>query len=116
MRRFGQHRIGVAQGEVVLFNDYLNDGLMWAGEGQREARSHVAFAEPFVEPPVVMARLTMFDMSNSANARADVSAEDATRIGVALVFRTWGDTRVARVRIGWTAIGPVRDDDDWDIG
>ena len=36
--------------------------------------------------------------------------------GFALVFRTWGDTRVARVRATWMAIGPVRDDDTWDVG
>jgi len=35
--------------------------------------------------------------------------------GFDLVFRTWGDTKVARVRIGWIAIGPVKSDDDWEL-
>jgi hypothetical protein len=32
-----------------------------------------------------------------------------------LVFRTWADTRVARIRADWTAIGAVRDEEDWDV-
>ena len=40
---------------------------------------------------------------------------EITGTGFQLVFRTWGDTRVARVRADWTAIGPVKDDDDWDV-
>ncbi len=113
LRKFGHHRVGVVQGDVVLFSDYMNDGTMWTGEGQREARSHVTFSEPFVEVPLVTVCLTMFDMSNTANARADVQAEDVTAKSFAIVFRTWGDTRVARVRVGWQAIGPVRDAEDW---
>ena len=32
-----------------------------------------------------------------------------------MVFRTWGDTRVARMRIAWIAIGALSDEDDWDV-
>jgi hypothetical protein len=32
-----------------------------------------------------------------------------------IVFRTWGDTRVARVRADWLAIGEVRGEDDWQV-
>jgi hypothetical protein len=32
-----------------------------------------------------------------------------------MVFRTWGDTRVARVRADWMAIGEQRSDEDWDV-
>jgi hypothetical protein len=31
------------------------------------------------------------------------------------VFRTWGDTRIARVRIAWMAIGELSEGDDWDV-
>jgi hypothetical protein len=32
-----------------------------------------------------------------------------------IVFRTWGDTRVARVRADWLAIGALPHEDDWEI-
>ena len=44
-----------------------------------------------------------------------VAGADITEADFQLVFRTWGDTRVARIRADWTAIGPVRDADDWDV-
>ena len=47
--------------------------------------------------------------------RADISAETVTEDGFDLVFRTWGDSRIARVRIGWIAMGELSDDDDWDV-
>jgi len=31
------------------------------------------------------------------------------------VFRTWLDTRVARVRISWIAMGAMSDEDAWDV-
>ncbi|MHA7829045.1 MAG: H-type lectin domain-containing protein, partial [Roseovarius sp.] len=49
------------------------------------------------------------------NARADVAAEKITEAGFEVVFRTWGDTRVARARIRWMAIGEARHEDDWQL-
>jgi hypothetical protein len=31
------------------------------------------------------------------------------------VFRTWGDSRVARICADWMALGSVRGEDDWDV-
>jgi len=31
------------------------------------------------------------------------------------VFRTWGDSKVARIRADWMAVGEVADDDAWDL-
>ncbi len=115
MKKIGHHQVGVEQGDVALFSDFMDDGIMWTGEGQREARSHVDFSQPFVDEPLVTVRLTMFDISNSTNGRTDVQTEDVTNTGFSIVFRTWGDTRIARVRVGWQAIGKIRDDDDWDL-
>lgn len=115
MRRIAGHRLGVDQGDVVLFSDFETGGAMWEGEGRRHARAFVHFSEPFLEPPAVQVSLTMWDISNAANARADVVAEDVAREGFGILFRTWGDTKIARVRVGWTAIGPLRDEDDWDV-
>mgnify|MGYP006075315471 FL=1 len=54
-------------------------------------------------------------MDASTVIRADVAAETVTETGFDLVFRTRSDTRVARARIGWMAIGELSDEDDWDV-
>lgn len=115
MRKIRQHQVGVEQGEVVLFSDYEHDGEMWTGEGPRQSRAFVHFSAEYVEPPSVHVTISMWDMSHTANARADVQAEDISTVGFAIVFRTWGDTKVARARVGWLSIGPVRDEEDWEL-
>jgi hypothetical protein len=57
----------------------------------------------------------MWDVDSSANVRADVMAEHVDDRGFDIVFRTWGDTRIARARIGWMAIGELASTDDWDV-
>ena len=115
MRKLDRGAVGIAEGETLLFSDFADDGEMWAGEGERSVRGAVRFDEPFLGPPTVKAWLTMWDTSNAANARLDVRADAVTAEGFTLEFRTWGDSRIARVRVGWLAIGPVRDDDHWDL-
>ena len=51
----------------------------------------------------------MWDMGSGSNARADIRAENVTETGFDLVFRTWSDTRVARVSASWLAISGVAD-------
>lgn len=99
----------------MLFSDFAHGGVMWTGEGKRESRHAITFREGFVEPPAVIVGLSMWDMDNGTNARADISAENVGNGGFDLVFRTWGDSRIARVRADWTAIGAIRDEDDWDV-
>ena len=115
MRKFGTHTIGVDQGDLVLFSDFEDDGEMWTGEGPRLTRHAARFAESYEAPPVVQVSLSMWDISNRSNARADVTADKITCDGFDIVFRTWGDTRVARVRVAWISIGPIRSDDAWDL-
>jgi hypothetical protein len=55
--------------------------------------------------------LAMWDISNVANARADVSFENVTHEGFDIVFRTWGDTRVASVRAAGVSVGQIGSDD-----
>ena len=114
MKHFGPS-IGILQGSRVLFSDFADGGMMWTGNGNRESRFLVSFKEPFVEPPVVMVGISMWDMDHKTNSRADISAENITAKGFHIVFRTWGDTRVARIRADWTAIGTVRGEEDWDV-
>jgi hypothetical protein len=115
MRRFASHLLGVDQGSLVLFSDFKDGGAMWTGDGARELRRVVEFEEPFLSDPVVQVSLSMWDMDQKTNQRADIAAEMVNREGFVIVFRTWGDTRVARVRADWIAMGEVRGEDDWDV-
>jgi hypothetical protein len=115
MRRFASHLLGVDQGSLVLFSDFKDGGAMWTGEGPRELRCVVEFEEPFLSDPIVQVSLSMWDMDQKTNQRADISAEMINREGFVIVFRTWGDTRVARVRADWIAMGKARGEDDWDV-
>lgn len=116
MRSFGQAAIAAASGSVEMFSAFENGGLMWTGQGARLECQTVRFEQPFLEPPVVHVSLSMWDMDVGANQRADIQAQKITCQGFELQFRTWGDTRVARVRASWLALGPVPHEDDWDIG
>lgn len=86
---------------------------MWTGEGPRAVRQRVTFPEPFVSPPAVHVAIGMWDIEGGANQRADICAERVTARGFDIVFRTWGDTRVARIRAEWLAIGATRHEDDF---
>lgn len=115
MKRLDSHSIGIQQGEVVLFSDFQVGGEMWTGTGDRIVRRRVTFNEVFRESPNVMTQLTMWDVDSSTNNRMDVRADDISADGFDIFFQTWGDTRVARVRVGWLAIGTLKEADDWDL-
>lgn len=88
---------------------------MWTGKGPRQLRRIIEFEEAFSEAPLVQTSLSMLDIDQSTNHRVDISAEDVTEEGFTIVFRTWGDTKIARVRADWIAFGTVRYEDDWDL-
>lgn len=115
MKRISSGSVGIEQGSRVLFSDFADGGVMWTGQGARESRHLVAFKEAFSEPPSVMASMSMWDIDHKHTSRADITAENISETGFHLVFRTWGDTRVARVRAEWMAIGPVKSEDDWEL-
>lgn len=108
--------VGIDQGEVLLFSDFEDGGVMWTGEGARETVSQVVFSRAYVEPPTVAVALTMWDLAKDTAARLHVEARDVSETGFCIVFRTWGDTKIARASAGWHSIGAVRDEDDWDLG
>jgi hypothetical protein len=115
MKRFDARTVGIDQGSIILFSDFEDGGEMWTGTGRREHRQPATFSEPFRDIPAVQVTISMWDMDQKSNQRADISAEEVTTEGFTIVFRTWGDTRVARVRADWTAIGPLPDEDDWEV-
>ena len=115
MKRLRNHLIGIDQGDNILFSDYEDGGEMWTGTGPRERRKDVQFGESFRAAPVVHCALSMWDIDHATNVRADVTAEEIDEEGFQIVFRTWGDTRVARARVRWMAIGELRHADEWDL-
>jgi hypothetical protein len=115
MMRINSGNIAIQQGSCVLFSDYADDGIMWSGSGVREHQRMVMFKERFAAPPAVMSGISMWDIHHQHNARCDVRTERITDKGFQIVFRTWGDSRIARVRVEWTAFGQVTDGDDWDV-
>ncbi|MCF8510862.1 MAG: H-type lectin domain-containing protein [Rhodobacteraceae bacterium] len=115
MKRISSGTVGIEQGSRVLFSDYADGGVMWTGKDDRESRHVISFKEPFSAPPSVMVSISMWDTDHAHNARADLVAEKITAKGFHLVFRTWADTRVARIRADWIAIGAVRDEEDWEL-
>jgi len=115
MKRLRNHLIGVDQGDPVLFADFETDGDMWTGRGQRERRKRIKFSETYRSPPAVHLTISLWDVDASTVVRADITAETITTDGFDMVFRTWGDTRVARVRASWMAIGELADSDEWQL-
>ena len=116
MKKLRSSIVGIDNGDEVLFEDFEDGGEMWTGRGQRERRRRINFSEKYQSRPTVHLSISLWDMDAGTVLRADVSAEAVTEKGFDMVFRTWGDTKVARARIAWTAIGELDDDSVWDIG
>ncbi|WP_395006558.1 H-type lectin domain-containing protein [Cypionkella sp.] len=115
MKRIVSSSIGILQGSRLLFSDFADGGAMWTGKGERESRHMITFREAFMSTPAVQVSISMWDIDHRHTARADITAENITPAGFQLVFRTWDDTRIARVRGDWMAIGAVKNDDLWEV-
>ena len=102
---FSVGETSVGQGSIVLFSHVEEQGPMWTGVGPREVVRVVVFDAPFLSAPAVHVGLGMWDIDCGTNNRADLSVLDVTAEGFAVRFRTWGDTRIARLRVDWLAIG-----------
>lgn len=115
MKKLRSHTVGVDSDDIILFSDYEDGGEMWTGRGQRERRRRIRFSEKFKSAPTVQLSPSLWDLDATTIMRADFAAEAVTPSGFDLVFRTWGDTRIARMRIAWMAIGELSEIDDWDV-
>ena len=113
MLRFSHTAVGVQQGTEMLFTAFEDGGPMWTGSGPRVERCAVRFPTPFLGVPAVHVGLSMWDIAMDSNQRVDFSADEITPQGFVILFRTWGDTRVARARVSWMAIGPTEHEDDF---
>lgn len=108
-------RTAVLQGDVEVFSEFASGGDMWTGSGARERRLAIRFDTPFAAVPAVQVTASLMDMHQEAAYRAELVAEAITEAGFDVVFRTWSDSRVARVRAAWMAIGDLPFEDDWDV-
>ncbi|MEM7439285.1 MAG: H-type lectin domain-containing protein [Pseudomonadota bacterium] len=115
MKKLYSSVTGIDQGTVALFSDFEDGGDMWSSDGDRERRLRIDFSEAFKAAPAVTVALELLDMHNGANLRHVITAQEITETGFDIVFRTWGDTRIARARASWMAIGEARGDEDWEI-
>lgn len=115
MKQLRSHLIGIDQGDLVLFADFEDGGAMWTGSGPRERRKAVWFAQKFRAPPSVQVAVSLWDVDTSSAMRAEIIARSITDARFEIVFRTWLDTRIARLRVAWTAIGELADESDWEI-
>lgn len=114
MKKISGHLLGIDQGDVQIFSDFETGGPMWVSEGERQRRVKVKFEEPFREPPVVQVGFSLLDISTGPSVRADLSAQNVTRNGFDLIFKTWADSRVARIHASWIAFGKIGDPDSWE--
>jgi hypothetical protein len=115
MKKLYSSVTGIDQGSVQLFSDFEDNGEMWSGDGDRERMVPVLFSEVFKTVPSVFITLELLDLHSGANHRTVTLAENITEQGFDAVLRTWGDTRIARARATWLAIGEVKGDEDWEI-
>jgi len=115
MRKLRTGHVGVDQGSTILFSDFDNNGEMWMGDGPRERRVTVLYNGIFLNPPSIHISIDMWDFDQETNMRADISAEQISREGFQIVFKTWGDTRIARLRANWMAIGEMKSETDWEV-
>ena len=96
-------QIVTAAGE--LFNHVDENGPMWSGDGDREVRFKLRFTASFQRIPHITLRISGMDSSCGQNLRFSLAAEAVTSESFVIVFKTWGDTKIARASVNWTAIG-----------
>ena len=112
MQKIRSNLIGIDEGSFTLFSHYDTGGKMWNGSGPREVKRLITFSEPFASPPSVHVAITMWDVDHSRNKRVDYRTDAITTTDFSVIFRTWSDTKIARVRMSWRAIGEVPDPDN----
>ncbi len=115
MKKLRNQLIGVDQGTKILFSDFEDGGDMWTGEGPRARSIPVTFSTEFRIVPSVHVSLNMWDLDQTTNHRADISVENISATGFDIIFKTWGDTKIARARAAWLAIGEIAAEDEWEL-
>ena len=100
---FGASHIITATG--TLFDHVKESGFMWEGDGDRLISGRVIFTKPYKQPPAVNVHIVGMDSDQSANLRYWLNATEIGPLAFTIEFKTWGNTRIARAGVSWTAIG-----------
>lgn len=114
MKRINAIEMGIDQGSEMLFSDFDTGGEMWTGNGKRSSRVPVEFSEIYKAIPTVLVSLSMVDADRKTNHRIETVAENISEKGFEIVFRTWGDTKIARAKATWVAIGTLEVKEAWE--
>jgi hypothetical protein len=67
--------------------------------------SAIRFARGFATAPRVVLGVSGLDTEKHTGTRFNVSARNVSREGFDLCIRTWGDTKVLAIEVGWLARG-----------
>ncbi len=113
MIRLDHALIGIDHGDVMLLSDCENNGAMWAGTGDRKRSMPIVFSAVYRTPPAVSVGFSLLDIDQGTNMRFDLKPENITTTGFDITLRTWQDTKIARARVAWQAIGELHHEDDW---
>jgi hypothetical protein len=109
--QYGATLVPLTMSSAVIEIDQYSPGWRLArlpGEDAAEQRifkTHVPFAVPFANVPMVHIGLTGFDIDNRDTARLSVRAGEISATGFDLLVLTWLNTRVYKVEISWIALG-----------
>jgi hypothetical protein len=112
MLKIKSHAVGIDKGTFTLFSDFETGGKMWTGTGPREVAKWIKFNDAFSSPPSVNLVISLWDVHQGHNMRMEYRAVEINEIGFKAIFKTWGDTKIARVQMSWQAIGEVADPED----
>lgn len=108
------HIFNIEQGEARLFSDFESNGNMWSGKGDRRVDYHINLGNLYKTPPKILINITLLDAASDQHVRFSLAAENITNSGFDIVFKTWLDSRFARVWVQWTALGEISDPDMWE--
>jgi hypothetical protein len=64
---------------------------------------------------MVTVGISTWDTGGDTNQRADLRAAAVPAARFERVVRPWGDSRVARIRADWMALGELPAGDDWQL-
>ncbi len=103
----------VESGQITMFEDFENEGPMWSGDGERRAKKFVEFRRPFISRPIIHLAVNLMDVRTDSMIRYELDSEQVTNESFDLIFKTWGDSKFARVRVAWMAIGTSIRDEFW---
>lgn len=117
MQIFSHHAVGLQQGSSLMFSAFEDGGPIVVGQWRVEqvrriCRLHTQVSADAGGSGAPSACGTLTATATSGPRSAPKTSPPAA---FDLVFSTWGDTRVARIRADWIAIGALPHEDDFRV-